>query len=170
MIVKMSKYAFMVYHKEYDDFLERLRGMGVVHIQGKRSEKEDEGLQQLLAERKRLQNELRYLARVQEDRLTKLKDEAKSTKSKLKPELEIAPERPVTVDERRTLLNRIEDLRNRIEKVQAAEQAVEKDMAAMSVWGEFDYANLDRLRDAGYEVTFFSCPASRLTACLKNTA
>ena len=33
MIVKMSKYAFMVYHKEYDEFLERLRGMGVVHIQ-----------------------------------------------------------------------------------------------------------------------------------------
>lgn len=161
MIVKMSKYAFMVYHKEYDEFLERLRGMGVVHIQGKRPEKEDEGLQQLLAERKRLQNELRYLKRVQEDRLTKLKDEAKSTKSKLKPELEMAPERSITIEEGRTLLNRIEDLRNRIEKVQAAEQAVEKDMAAMSVWGEFDYANLDRLRDAGYEVTFFSCPASR---------
>ena len=48
MIVKMSKYAFMVYHKEYDEFLERLRGMGVVHIQEKRSEKEDEGLQQLI--------------------------------------------------------------------------------------------------------------------------
>lgn len=161
MIVKMSKYAFMVYHKEYDEFLERLRGMGVVHIQEKRSEKEDEGLQQLLAERKRLQNELRYLKRVQEDWLKELKDEAKSTKSKLKPELEIAPERPVTVEEGRMLLNRIEDLRNRIEKAQAAEQVVEKDMAAMAVWGEFDYANLDRLRDAGYEVTFFSCPASR---------
>lgn len=161
MIVKMSKYAFMVYHKEYDEFLERLRGMGVVHIQEKRSEKEDDGLQQLLAERKRLQNELRYLKRVQEDWLKELKDEAKSTKSKLKPELEIAPERPVTVEEGRTLLNRIEDLRNRIEKAQAAEQAMEKDMAAMAVWGEFDYVNLDRLRDAGYEVTFFSCPASR---------
>ncbi|WP_279173098.1 V-type ATP synthase subunit I [Tannerella forsythia] len=161
MIVKMSKYAFMVYHKEYDEFLERLRGMGVVHIQEKRSEKEDDGLQQLLAERKRLQNELRYLKRVQEDGLKELKDEAKSTKSKLKPELEISPERPVTVEEGRTLLNRIEDLRNRIEKAQAAEQAVEKDMAAMAVWGEFDYVNLDRLRDAGYEVTFFSCPASR---------
>ena len=133
MIVKMSKYAFMVYHKEYDEFLERLRGMGVVHIQEKRSEKEDEGLQQLLAERKRLQNELRYLKRVQEDGLKELKDEAKSTKSKLKPELEIAPERPVTVEEGRMLLNRIEDLRNRIEKAQAAEQAVEKARAAIAV-------------------------------------
>ena len=66
------------------------------------------------------------------------------------------PERIMRID-----ADRIEDLRNRIEKAQAAEQAVEKDMAAMAVWGEFDYANLDRLRDAGYEVTFFSCPASR---------
>ena len=101
MIVKMSKYAFMVYHKEYDEFLERLRGMGVVHIQEKRSEKEDDGLQQLLAERKRLQNELRYLKRVQEDWL---KDEAKSTKSKLKPKLEIAPKRPVTSLDRKSVV------------------------------------------------------------------
>ena len=32
MIVKMSKYAFMVYHKEYDTFLSTLRDLGVVHI------------------------------------------------------------------------------------------------------------------------------------------
>ena len=31
----------------------------------------------------------------------------------------------------------------------------------MAVWGEFNYANLDRLHDANYEVTFFSCSASR---------
>ncbi|MDO4703927.1 V-type ATP synthase subunit I [Tannerella sp.] len=161
MIVKMSKYAFMVYHKEYDVFLERLREMGVVHIQETRSEKDDEGLQQLLAERKRLQNELRYLTRVQEDRLAKLKDEAKNAKSKVKPELNIAPERPLTMEEGRALLERIETLRNLIEKEQAVEQVLEKDIAAMSVWGEFDYASLDRLRGAGYEVTFFSCPASR---------
>ena len=32
MIVKMSKYAFMVFHKEYDTFLSTLRDLGVVHI------------------------------------------------------------------------------------------------------------------------------------------
>ena len=37
MIVKMSKYAFMVYHKEYDEFLERLHGMGVVHSLDRKS-------------------------------------------------------------------------------------------------------------------------------------
>lgn len=32
MIVKMSKYAFMVYHKEYDAFLQELRELGVLHV------------------------------------------------------------------------------------------------------------------------------------------
>lgn len=161
MIVKMSKYAFMVYHKEYDAFLELLRSLGVVHIRETKSEKDDLGLQRLMVERKRLQSELRQLKQTQESRLDALKDEAKAAKNKDKITLPIAPERPVTTEEGAALLDRIDDLRARMEKAQTAEQATEKDLAAMQVWGEFSYADLRRLRDAGYEVTFFSCPAAR---------
>ena len=161
MIVKMSKYAFMVYHKEYDAFLELLRSLGVVHIRETKSEKDDLGLQRLMVERKRLQSELRQLKQTQESRLDALKDEAKAAKNKGKITLPIAPERPVTTEEGAALLDRIDDLRARMEKAQTAEQATEKDLAAMQVWGEFSYADLRRLRDAGYEVTFFSCPAAR---------
>ena len=161
MIVKMSKYAFMVYHKEYDAFLELLRSLGVVHIRETKSEKDDAGLQRLMAERKRLQSELRQLKQTQESRLDALKDEAKAAKNKGKITLPLAPERPVTTEEGAALLDRIDDLRARMEKAQTAEQATEKDLTAMQVWGEFSYADLRRLRDAGYEVTFFSCPAAR---------
>lgn len=161
MIVKMSKYAFMVYHKEYDAFLELLRSLGVVHIRETKSEKDDAGLQRLMAERKRLENELRQLRQTQESRLEALKDEAKAAGNKAKITLPIAPERPVTAEEGTALLDKIDDLRDRIEKAQTAEQATEKDLATMQVWGEFSYADLRRLRDAGYEVTFFSCPAAR---------
>ena len=161
MIVKMSKYAFMVYHKEYDAFLELLRSLGVVHIRETKSEKDDAGLQRLMAERKRLESELRQLKQTQESRLDALKDEAKAAKSKGEITLPIAPERPVTAEEGAALLDKIDDLRARIEKAQTAEQATEKDLAAMQVWGEFSYADLRRLRDAGHEVTFFSCPAAR---------
>ena len=161
MIVKMSKYAFMVYHKEYDAFLELLRSLGVVHIRETKSEKDDLGLQRLMVERKRLQSELRQLKQTQESRLDALKDEAKAAKNKDKITLPIAPERPVTTEEGAALLDRIDDLRARMEKAQTAEQATEKDLAAMQVWGEFSYADLRRLCDAGYEVTFFSCPAAR---------
>ena len=161
MIVKMSKYAFMVYHKEYDAFLELLRSLGVVHIRETKSEKDDAGLQRLMAERKRLENELRQLRQTQESRLEALKDEAKAAGNKAKITLPIAPERPVTAEEGAALLDKIDDLRDRIEKAQTAEQATEKDLATMQVWGEFSYAGLRRLRDAGYEVSFFSCPAAR---------
>lgn len=161
MIVKMSKYAFMVYHKEYDAFLEMLRSLGVVHIRETKSEKDDAGLQRLMAERKRLENELRQLRQTQESRLEALKDEAKAAGNKAKITLPIAPERPVTAEEGAALLDKIDDLRDRIEKAQTAEQATEKDLATMQVWGEFSYAGLRRLRDAGYEVSFFSCPAAR---------
>ena len=53
MIVKMSKYAFMVFHKEYDTFLSTLRDLGVVHIKETNSVMDNERLQELLAERKR---------------------------------------------------------------------------------------------------------------------
>ena len=164
MIVKMSKYAFMVYHKEYDAFLELLRSLGVVHIRETKSEKDDLGLQRLMVERKRLESELRQLKQTQESRLDALKDEAKAAKNKGKITLPIAPERPVTTEEGAALLDKIDDLRARMEKAQAAEQATEKDLAAMQVWGEFSYTDLRRLRDAGHEITFFSCPAARYDA------
>ena len=32
MIVKMKKYVFLVYHKQYATFLEQLRDVGVLHV------------------------------------------------------------------------------------------------------------------------------------------
>ena len=60
MIVKMSKYAFMVYHKEYDTFLSTLRDLGVVHIKETNSVMDNERLQELLAERKQINTLMRY--------------------------------------------------------------------------------------------------------------
>jgi len=34
MITKMKKLTFLVYHKEYEEFLNSLRELGVVHIVG----------------------------------------------------------------------------------------------------------------------------------------
>ena len=46
MIVQMSKYAFMVYYKEYDSFLLTLRDLGVVHIRETHPAITDEHLQE----------------------------------------------------------------------------------------------------------------------------
>ena len=54
MIVKMSKYAFMVYHREYDTFLAQLRELGVVHVKENKSILDNAELQDILAIRKRV--------------------------------------------------------------------------------------------------------------------
>ena len=45
--------------------------------------------------------------------------------------------------------------------LQAAKVSLEKDIAYMDIWGEFSYANIRRLKKAGFDVTFFSCPTSK---------
>ena len=51
MITQMKKYTFLVFHREYDAFLEQLRDLGVVHITEKAAgNADDQQLQHLLAE------------------------------------------------------------------------------------------------------------------------
>ena len=61
MIVKMSKYAFLVYHREYEDFLLKLRDLGVVHIKGNNSMQDNIEAQTLLQQRKRIDDTLKAL-------------------------------------------------------------------------------------------------------------
>lgn len=37
MITQMKKYTFLVFHRDYEAFLEQLRSLGVVHITEKAS-------------------------------------------------------------------------------------------------------------------------------------
>ncbi|MDR1336548.1 MAG: V-type ATP synthase subunit I [Tannerella sp.] len=154
MIVKMSKYAFMVYHREYEPFLRRLRGIGAVHVQEREPAGDVAASQLLLAERKRLRTHLLFLDKRQKEA------QAENGKNRHPP----APARRMTGEEGAALLNEIEQIGEQLTRQQAVMQSLEKDMAALSAWGEFDYANIDRLRQAGYEVTFFTCPASGFDA------
>lgn len=145
MIVKMKKYAFMVYHKEYDTFLSTLRELGVVHVKTTKSITDDENLQALLAERKRVNTLLRYFKGLQAD-LSKIT---------------LAPSRYLDKKAGLKLLDKIEELQEKKVEMLATKQSLEKDIAYMEIWGEFSYQNINRLKRAGYEVTFFTCPTSK---------
>lgn len=145
MIIKMSKYAFMVYHKEYDTFLATLRELGVVHIRETQSITDHDNLQALLAERKRVNGLLRFL---------------KGLQGGMK-EAPLAPARELTKKEGLHLLDKIEALQEKKVQLIAARQSLEKDIAYMEIWGDFSYQNFNRLKRAGYEITFFTCPTSK---------
>lgn len=145
MIVKMSKYAFMIYHKEYDTFLAQLRELGVVHVKETNSVLDNAELQALLAERKQVSTAIRY---------------CKNLNSQTK-EVTVAPARGLTKAEGLKLVGKLEEMQEKQAQLQAAKVSLEKDIAYMDIWGEFSYANIRRLKKAGFDVTFFSCPTSK---------
>ena len=145
MIVKMSKYAFMVYHREYDAFLTTLRELGVVHVKETNSVLDNAELQALLAERKQVSTAIRY---------------CKNLNSQTK-EVTVAPARGLTKAEGLKLVGKLEEMQEKQAMLQAAKVSLEKDNAYMDIWGEFSYANIRRLKKAGFDVTFFSCPTSK---------
>ena len=145
MIVKMSKYAFMVYHREYDAFLTTLRELGVVHVKETNSILDNAELQALLAERKQVGTAIRY---------------CKSLNSQVKGAT-LAPARELTKAEGLKLVDNLEEMQEKKARLQAEKALLEKDIAYMDIWGEFSYANIRRLKKAGFDVTFFSCPTSK---------
>ena len=97
MIVKMSKYAFMVYHREYDAFLTTLRELGVVHVKETNSVLDNAELQALLAERKQVSTAIRY---------------CKNLNSQTK-EVTVAPARGLTKAEGLKLVGKLEEMQEK---------------------------------------------------------
>lgn len=143
MIVKMSKYAFMVYHKEYDAFLAQLRDLGVVHVKEKNSILDNEQLQDILATRKRINQLMRFF------------------KTLHAQDLPLSPARELDKKEGLKLLQKIEDLQGKKVQLLAVKASMEKDIAYMEIWGDFSWANFNRLKKAGYDITFWTCPTAK---------
>ena len=140
MIVKMNKYAFMVYHKEYEDFLSALRDAGVVHLVQTRSTSGNKDLQEVLVQRKRIDTIRRYFK-------TLLAEDKNA---------ELAGVRSLSVNEGLRLIKKIEDWQEKKSILEADKTALEKEIAYMEIWGRFTYSNISKLQRSGYHVTFFT--------------
>jgi Archaeal/vacuolar-type H+-ATPase subunit I len=145
MITPMSKYAYLVYHKEYDDFLLRLRDLGVVHVKENMSIKGFEIFQQILQQRKDIEDMLKFFETFHEG----------------KEELVLAPVRSVKVEDYEPMFGTLNALIDKKAALQSHLALLEKDAAYMNnVWGAFDYGILGKLKEAGYNVTFYATPIS----------
>lgn len=145
MIVKMSKYAFMVYHREYDSFLTQLRELGVVHVKEGKSILDNAELQDILAIRKRVNLLMRFF---------------KNLNSGTK-DLQLAPARELDKKAGIKLLQKIEELQDKKVQLQSVRASLEKDIAYMEIWGDFSWTNFNRLKKAGYDITFWTCPTAK---------
>lgn len=140
MITKMKKFTFLVYYKEYDQFLQEIRDLGVVHIQEK---------MQGTPENADLQESIRLSNRIT------------STLKLLQPYGTVKPEEQQADAVRGfKTLDEVENLQNEKSRLQQQLQAYTKEATAQEAWGDFDPANVKRLENAGYRVHFYISPQS----------
>lgn len=147
MIQKMSKYSFVIYHKEYEAFLHYLQGLGVVHITERTNPREAEELRQLTERRAYVANLGKSLATAIGDALPEVDEVAEAL-----PQL--------AVDEAKA---RTQALAERLEAREAlllSLQAKKQEIAEQEVWGEFAPEQLEALRASGYPLSFYTIASS----------
>ena len=134
MITKMKKLALLVYHKEYAAFLEKLREVGVVHIQERESGSvESHEMEQKLAVANRYTRVVKRL-------------------EAFAPEVLESAGNP---SDAAVIMDKVETLVADIEQHKTLQQVLDKDIASLEPWGDFDYSNVEKLSEAGYVLNFF---------------
>ena len=138
MITKMKKLTFLVYHKEYDAFLNNLRDLGVVHIAEK---------QQGMADNSALQEKIRLSARLSATikLLQNIKTEEKVTDNS----------ETVSASRGMQILDEVDELLNHKSSLQQQILAYEKELAVLEPWGDFSPESIAKLRDSGYDIGFY---------------
>lgn len=137
MIVKMKKITFLVYHQEYASFLDAIRERGILHV----SE-----LGGVDSSNSVLREKVLLLNRINT-----------ATKFLQKEEVEA---QPVKIDGMK-VLHDLEALRREHEVAEQSIQALEKDLHQLEPWGNFSWEQVEKLRESGWKVGFYSCSARR---------
>lgn len=134
MITKMKKFTFLVYHKDYEEFLYKVRDLGVIHIAEK---------MQGAAENPDLQERLKLNSRIMATQkfFKKLTSETKENEGDAQRGFRVVEE--------------VEELQNEKARLNQHLQAYAKEKVALEVWGDFDPDNITRLKSSGYDINFY---------------
>jgi V/A-type H+-transporting ATPase subunit I len=143
MVEKMRKYSFLIYYKTCNEFLESIREAGVVHIVEKQKGIPDDAVD--LRDRLKTSDALKTTIRMFQGRADRQKDVV----------LQPAGANVDGLD----ILASCEQLKAQQEKLNVDRQSVQKEIDNMSVWGDFDLDILDKLKENGHEIKFFSVRA-----------
>ena len=138
MIQKMKKLTFLVTSKEYETFLEKLRELGVVHVEKRQGAEIDANLQAFMQKRTEYQTLLKGM------RLAAAT--CKDTEVK-----------PITLSVDQVIADYEAQLEH-IRQLKIQVSTIEKDIDALEMWGDFDWNAIDKLSANGWRMQFFSCP------------
>ena len=135
----MKKLTFLVFYKEYQEFLERMGELGVLHVVQK---------QQGALDNAEVQEQMRLLSRYAAaiEALSKVASEPSENSAFSDPSELLAQYDQLLADKAST---------------EARIQLLAKDEQMLAPWGNFEPSSVERLIKAGYDINFFAC-AERL--------
>jgi len=145
MITKMKKYDFLIYHKDYQPFLLKLRELGIIHVVQKQSGtfSEETRLTNWIDLEKRYQEVIGCLNHLNiENKIKELKAVDKQADGE-------------------NILNTAQALFDEKDKLYLQKQGIEREIDRITVLGDFDPENIHRLERAGWYMNFFVTPISK---------
>ena len=136
MIVPMKKYSFLVYHKEYMDFLNGIRDLGVLHVIEKESgEIENEELREKYQQVNELNQAIKFLE--------KREIETKPSDNNESDGLTILCELKKLQSDQETYIHKLSQ--------------IQKDKTVIEPWGNFSWDTIEKLVHAGHILDFYIC-------------
>ena len=147
MITKMKKLTFLIHNGEYEGFLEQLRSLGVVHvIQTQQGAVQDAALNEDIAQLGRCKTALKDLEAI----TAQNKADAQSYGNEALRNFTF--DTPAKVLERYDIITADKVVQDQVLQV------LSRDRAQLLPWGDFDPSQVERLKEAGYKMLFYSCP------------
>ena len=142
MITKMKKYTFLVFHREYEEFLSRLRDLGVLHVSEKAEGIATDG--QLLMN-------------------MQLSERLVNTISKVEACVPVGsnPHEEPNYKQPEQLMSEFNKLVEEKDNIEQSIADVHKEQRRMQIWGDFSSDKLKQIQDAGWSVQFYSCSAGK---------
>lgn len=138
MITPMTKLSILIYHRDYQSFLEKLRQHGVVHVHPKKTSLQDERYRTKLNSIKQVSNLIKQLEKLP------------------------AAQNPVDTELRNeALYNFIDDKLKEIESLQQQLLYLQKEDSVYGLWGKYPEKVLDDIKANNWDIRFFTVPARK---------
>ncbi len=139
MIAAMKKYAFLVFHRDYQDFLQKLGKLGVLHVIENTEKEKQESLAEKEKTLERVENALKFLKKNEKEGI-----EGKEYLEDLSLE---------------QMLHQVEELREQISNLETHLEELSKEIDRAAPWGDFEQSDLDTFLEAGYQPRMYKVSA-----------
>lgn len=140
MVAKMKKFTFLAYHKEYHQFLDDLRNLGLIHVaETEKTAEESDMLYGYVTQAKQLRETQKILQRFADKKSGE-------------------PQKTADLQLGQTIPELVEEILDEKEKLNQKLQISLKEQEALKPWGDFNPQSVQQLEDAGFVLDFFVVP------------